>query len=89
MPPHLQRLDDETLFVLEGTDAFGIAGRRVEYGPRGYAFVPRGTPHAYVNVGSGPARLPILVSPGGVQEQFLAEVGEPGTDPATMPRGVR
>lgn len=85
MPPHLQHLDDETLFVLEGTYAIRIADRRVECGPGGYAFVPRGTCHAYTNVGPGPARLLVLVSPGGIHEQFVAELGGPVADPATVP----
>ena len=85
MPPHLQRLDDETLFVLEGTYAIRVADGRVECGPGGYAFVPRGTCHAYTNIGPGPARLLVLVSPGGVHEQFVAELGTPVADPATAP----
>ncbi len=50
--------------------------------------MPRGTCHAYTNVGPGPARLLVLVSPGGIHEQFVAELGAPVPDPAPAPPGV-
>jgi quercetin dioxygenase-like cupin family protein len=77
MPPHLQRYEDEALFVIEGMFAVLVGDRTVELGPGGYLFVPRGTAHAYTNVGPGPGRLLMLVSPGGIHELFLAEVGAP------------
>ncbi len=84
-PPHVQRYDDETVFVLEGTYAVQIGQQTVELGPGGYVFVPRGTAHAYTNVGAGPARLLLLVSPGGIHELFLAEVGQPVAGPVARP----
>ena len=86
-PPHLRWYDDAAFFILEGTYALEIEGRTVELGPGGYAFVPRGTVHAYANVGTGPARLLILVSPGGIHEEFLADVGEPVDGRASAPGG--
>ena len=82
MPPHLRRYDDEAFFVLEGTYALRIGDETVELGAGNHAFVPRGTPHAYTNSGTGPARLLLLVSPGGIHEQFISDVGEPVADPA-------
>lgn len=73
-PAHLQRYEDETFFVLEGTYRFLVGDQTVDLAAGGYAFVPRGTVHAYANVGAGPARL-LLVSPGGIHEEFLADVG--------------
>lgn len=75
MPPHRQCYEDEALFVLEGTYAVQIGARIVELGPGDYAFVPREMPHAYTNAGPAPGRLLVLVSPGGIHEQFLAEIG--------------
>ncbi len=82
-PPHARRYDDATFFILEGACALAIGDQAVELGPGGYAFVPRGTVHAYTNVGTGPARLLILASPGGIYEEFVADVGELIADPAT------
>jgi quercetin dioxygenase-like cupin family protein len=84
-PPHLRRYDDAAFFVLEGTYALEIGGRSIALGPGGYAFVPRGTVHAYANVGAGPARLLLLVSPGGIHEEFVADVVEAVPDPVAAP----
>jgi quercetin dioxygenase-like cupin family protein len=77
MPPHLHRYEDEAFFVLGGTFAITIGGQTVTGGRGVYAFGPRGVPHAFQNVGETPGRLLAIVSPGALQEQFLAEVGRP------------
>ncbi len=84
-PPHRQHYEEEAFFVLEGTYTFRIGDETVALGPGGFAFVPRGTIHAFTNTGSGPARMLILVTPGGIHEQFFAEIGEPIADPAAPP----
>src|SRR5215207_10114714 len=68
VPPHIERHEDEAFFVLEGTFGFLIGGESVEVGPGGFAFVPRGTPHAFTNVGPETGRLLVLLSPGGIHE---------------------
>jgi mannose-6-phosphate isomerase-like protein (cupin superfamily) len=75
-PPHVQRYDDEALFVIQGRYAVLIGDRQVELGPGGYVFIPRGTVHAFTNPGSEPARMLVLVTPGGIHEQFVAEVSD-------------
>jgi hypothetical protein len=62
-----------------------VGGRTVSLGPGGYAFAPRGVAHAFTQIGAGPARLLLLASPGGIHEQFVAEVGAPLGDPAARP----
>jgi quercetin dioxygenase-like cupin family protein len=84
-PPHRQLYEDEAWFVLEGTYVLALGRERIELGPGGYAFVPRGTLHAYRNAGATPARMLVLLSPGGVQERFVAEVGASPGAPAPMP----
>ena len=74
--PHSQRYDEETFYVLEGRYALLLGDRTVELGPGDYAFVPRGTAHAFTNVGAEPARMLILVTPGGIHDTFFDEVGE-------------
>ena len=83
-PAHLQRYEDETFFVLEGTYRFLVGDQTVDLAAGGYAFVPRGTVHAFTNIGDASARLLVLVTPGGIHEQFFAELGEPVADP-TVP----
>ena len=77
VPPHIERHEDEALFVLEGTFVFLIAGETVEVGPGDFAFVPRGTPHAFTNVGRETGRLLVLLSPGGIHERYFTELGGP------------
>ena len=84
MSPHLQRYEDEAYFVIEGSFAVRIGDQTHELGPGGFIFVPRETPHAYTNVGPGPGRLLVLVSPGGIHEHFLAETG--ALDPPDLER---
>ena len=83
MPPHRQRYEDEALYVLESAYTLRIGDRRQRLQPDDYAFMPRGTVHAFTNTGSSPARMLIMLSPGGIHEQFFAEAGELIADPAT------
>jgi mannose-6-phosphate isomerase-like protein (cupin superfamily) len=76
-PPHTQRYDDEAFFVIEGRYDIVIGEERLDLGPGGYAFIPRGTVHAFVNPGPAPARMLALVTPGGIHGQFLDDVGDP------------
>jgi quercetin dioxygenase-like cupin family protein len=87
-PPHMQPGEEEAFFVLEGTYAFQLGDQRLECGPGGFAFVPRGTVHAFTNTGPAPARMLILVSPGGNHEQFFAALGEDPSVPMEGPPDV-
>lgn len=77
--PHTQRYEDETLHVLEGTYLMLMGEDQVEIGPGQTRFIPRGVRHGFVNAGPGPARMLIFLSPGGIHEQFINEIGD---DPA-------
>ena len=85
MPPHLHRYEDEALFVLDGTFAITIGAQTIAAEPGAWMFGPRGVPHAFRNIGEAPGRLLVLVSPGTLQEQFIAEVGRP-TDALDTPQ---
>jgi len=51
-------------------------GSRVAEAPTGsLVFIPRGTVHAFTNVGPQPARLLFILAPAGF-EHFFEEVGE-------------
>ena len=84
-PPHYQRYEDEAFYVLEGRCGFRFGEDTVEITEGGYAFVPRGTVHAFTNAGDGPLRMIVLVTPGGIHEKFFAEVGEDPATPAGPP----
>jgi quercetin dioxygenase-like cupin family protein len=80
MPPHRQRYDDEALWILEGTYAFQFGEELMTLGAGGYVYVRRSTVHAFANSGQTPARMLMLVTPGGIHERFFAEVGKAVAD---------
>jgi hypothetical protein len=54
-------------------------------GAGSFVHLPKDIPHAYENVGAGPARFLTLMVPAGV-EKFFEEVGKPGDDVSSPPR---
>ena len=87
-PPHRQSREEEAFYIIEGRYSFLIDDRTVELERGGYAFVPRNTVHAFTNVGDTPARMLILVTPGGIHEEFFKELGEPVDAPVAGPPDV-
>jgi quercetin dioxygenase-like cupin family protein len=80
-PPHYQKLEEESFFVLEGEFTFHIGEETTVLGPGGYAMVPRGTVHAFTSTGEGIGRMVIMTTPGGYHENFFKEGGELVFDP--------
>ena len=75
-PPHLHHGEDEAYYVLEG-ELEVLDGDRTFMARTGsFVYIPRGTVHAFRNVGSIPSRMLIFVTPGGF-ENFFFEVGQP------------
>jgi quercetin dioxygenase-like cupin family protein len=71
-PLHVHANEDEALYTLGGTLRFRM-GANVQTAPAGtFAFVPRGTPHTWQNVGDDPARLLVIFTPAaaGVERFF-------------------
>ncbi|HEX2526005.1 MAG TPA: cupin domain-containing protein [Geminicoccus sp.] len=81
-PPHLQRDDAESFYVLEGTYEITVAGQARQCGRGSFVHVPRGVVHGFRNAGDRTARMLILNVPGGIHERFYADAGEPVADPA-------
>lgn len=83
--PHRHSREDEFWLVLEGQLEFRI-GERGERtfiaGPGATVFGPRGIPHTFKAVGTGPARYAIVISPAGL-EKFFAERAALGREIAT------
>ena len=77
-PLHVHRNEDEALYVLEGEILVHIDGRNHRVGPRGFAFAPRGVPHAFL-VTSPEARMLCLETPGSA-EAFYRGASEPAAD---------
>lgn len=71
-PRHVHSREDEIFYILEGTYELhaGDDRRTVSVGACG--ILPRNVPHGFRNVASTPSRLLALITPGGLEEYFLA-----------------
>src|SRR5215213_10170728 len=74
--PHIHHRVTEAFYVLEGEFEFLKGERTVRAGVGEFVHVPRGVVHGFTNVGDKPARLLGIVTPGGLHEKMLAEIGE-------------
>jgi quercetin dioxygenase-like cupin family protein len=75
-PRHLHHLEDETLYVLEGSLSVWVSGEWVEV-PAGTAmFLPRGAEHAFV-AATEKARVLSFFAPAGF-ERFYREMAATG-----------
>ncbi len=77
-PLHIHASEDEALYVLEGEILVHIDGTNHRVGPRGFAFAPRGIPHAFL-VTSPEARILCLETPGSA-EAFYRGASKPAGD---------
>jgi quercetin dioxygenase-like cupin family protein len=75
--PFHRHSDDEAFLVLEGTFQFQVEEQRLQRGPGEFAYVPRNTPHTFLNMSAdNEGRLLIITLPAGNHEGFFAEAGE-------------
>src|SRR5262245_60947264 len=83
-PYHRHRREDESFYILEGVVTFvhGAPGEEesLRAGPGAFVFLPRGTAHGFRAEGLTPARVLILVTPGGF-ERFVAALSQPADAP--------
>jgi uncharacterized protein YjlB len=68
---HVHRNEDETFYVIAGEITVLVGDERIDLAGGDYAFAPRGVPHAYI-VRSPDARMLTTISPGGLEELFIA-----------------
>jgi mannose-6-phosphate isomerase-like protein (cupin superfamily) len=83
-PLHVHRDADEAFWVLSGRLTILCGDREFSAGPGDFALLPRDVPHAFLVEGDQPARLLILISPGG-GEEFFALAGQPADGPGLPP----
>jgi quercetin dioxygenase-like cupin family protein len=72
-PLHRHSREDEAFFVIEGEYLFEADGKQTRGGPGSFVFLPRGTAHAFQNVGDTPAKMLIMAQPAGI-EDFFGEI---------------
>ena len=67
---HTHLREDELWYVIEGDFRFKAGGAMLRASTGGMAFGPRGTPHAFQNVGDTPGRLLVVTTPSGLERFF-------------------
>jgi uncharacterized RmlC-like cupin family protein len=71
-PEHVHHAHDEAYYVLDGTLAMKAGEQRITATAGTFVFVPRGTPHTFLNLATRRSRMLVLSSPGGIEAYFEA-----------------
>jgi mannose-6-phosphate isomerase-like protein (cupin superfamily) len=79
-PLHIHRAEDEAFWVLEGRLTVRCGDTEFAAGPGAFVYTPRGVPHTFRLEGGAPARLLVLLTPGG-GEGYFVEAGRPAAGP--------
>jgi mannose-6-phosphate isomerase-like protein (cupin superfamily) len=74
-PTHIHQNEDEFFYVVSGEFSIKVGERTVSAPARSVVFVPRGTAHAFRNVGTQPGELLEGVTPGGFEKMFEERQG--------------
>jgi quercetin dioxygenase-like cupin family protein len=73
-PLHVHHTQEETIHVLEGRFRIQIGDETFRVGEGGFAYLPSGVPHAFLNLTAEPARIIVVYTPGG-GHRFYEELG--------------
>jgi mannose-6-phosphate isomerase-like protein (cupin superfamily) len=80
---HTHMREDELWYVIDGDFRFKAGGAMLRASTGGMAFGPRGTPHAFQNIGETPGRLLAITTPSGL-ERFFEEFAALLPGPASL-----
>ena len=75
-PRHIHYEQDETFFFLEGEFIAEVDGEIYKCKPGDIVFIPKGSVHAFKNVGNAPGRIRYLFSPALTIEAMFRELYE-------------
>jgi quercetin dioxygenase-like cupin family protein len=73
-PLHVHHQQEETLHVLSGRFKVRVDDQEQVLERGGFAFMPSGLPHAFLNLTDEPAEVVVVYTPGG-GDAFYAELG--------------
>lgn len=74
--PHYHRDWEETVYGLEGTITFTVAGKPHDIGPGETLFIPRGIVHGFVNKTQSRAKILSVLTPGVLGPEYFREMAE-------------
>jgi quercetin dioxygenase-like cupin family protein len=69
-PLHVHRDEDEAFYVLAGAVDLVCGEERFRAEAGAFAYMPRGIPHTFLGIGDEPARVLVMLLPGGLEEAF-------------------
>jgi mannose-6-phosphate isomerase-like protein (cupin superfamily) len=69
-PLHVHHREDEGFYVLEGDYLFEASGERFEAHAGDFVFVPKDTPHRFLNIGQSSGTMLLTLEPGGLEIFF-------------------
>ena len=73
-PLHVHHGQEEAIHVLSGRFKVRIGEETFRCEPGGFAYLPSGVPHAFLNLTDEPAQIVVVYTPGG-GHRFYAELG--------------
>ena len=73
-PLHVHHGQEEAIHVLSGRFKVRIGEETFHCEPGGFAYLPSGVPHAFLNLTDEPAQIVVVYTPGG-GHRFYAELG--------------
>jgi len=73
-PLHVHHGQEETIHVLHGRFKVQIGDETFRLGEGGFAYLPKGVPHAFLNLTGEPGEIIVVYTPGG-GHRFYAELG--------------
>jgi quercetin 2,3-dioxygenase len=86
-PTHIHQAEDEFFYIVSGEFKVKLGDRVMNAPARSVIFVPRGTAHAFLNVGAEAGVLLVGVTPGGFEKMFEERQGvDAETNRALMKR---
>ncbi|HEX8799394.1 MAG TPA: cupin domain-containing protein [Terriglobales bacterium] len=71
-PRHIHTREDEIFYILDGSYELHVGDERRTVSAGASMILPRNIPHGFRNVASTPSRLVFVITPGGLEEYFLA-----------------
>ena len=71
-PRHIHSREDEIFYILDGSYELHVGDERRTVSAGASAILPRNIPHGFRNVASKPSRLVFVITPGGLEQYFLA-----------------
>lgn len=69
-PVHRHSVDDEYFYVLEGRVRFVVDGKEFIAEKGAFLCAPRGSTHAFSNIGDAPSRMLVVYTPPGLEGPF-------------------